>query len=159
MTRLSRLTAVRLPLILALLGALVSCGDDSSVDPDPSIDFLVGDWNAVRFEIAPQGSPGDAFDLLDQGGSFSINVQPSGQYTAQLTFMGVPAPPEIGFIEVDGDELVIQRTTPAPTTTTRAVYEEIASGRVVFSGPSEFDIDQNGTPEAITLEVEIVREN
>lgn len=153
----------RVPPVFLLLSALtvgaVACGDSDPVSPNPEIDFLVGDWDAVRFEIAPNAAPDQSFDLIAEGGSFSLNVQPSGQYTAQLTVQGLPAPPEIGTIDVEGDELVIRRTTPAPETVTRATYSELASGRVVFSGPSQLDIDGDGTAEAITLEVEIVREN
>lgn len=152
-----------IPLVFVLPCALImgvgACGDSDPVSPNPEIEFLVGDWDAVRFEISPNAAPDESFDLIAEGGSFTLNIQPSGQYTVQLTVQGVPAPPEIGTIDVEGNELIIRRTNPAPETVTRAEYAELADGHVVFSGPSLLDIDGDGTAEAITLEVEIVRES
>lgn len=146
------------PWLLALLGVVLACGDDDGVAPNAELAFLVGDWTATRFEVRPEGG-GEAVDLVgDLDATFTLNVQPSGQYTASLALPGVAPVPEIGVIDVEGSELVFTRTTPPPTTVSRAAYTRPADGRVVFTGPSRFDLDGDGTAEQISVEVEIVRE-
>jgi len=144
---------------LALIAVLGACGGDDGVSADPSVAFLVGDWSATHMVVTPDLAPDQALDLVEAGGSFSINVQPSGQYTAVIGIPGFGAPPpELGTLTVEGDEIVFTRTSPPPRTVSRATYEEIAPGHVTFSGPSEVDLDGNGTMDAVTLEVEIVRD-
>lgn len=136
---------------------VLACSDDNGVSPNPDIAFMVGDWEAVTFTIVPEGG-GEGLDLIAEGGAFTLNVQPSGQYTAILTIPGVPPPPpELGMLSVEGDELLFHRTTP-PQVTSRTTYERLGDGHVQFSGPSQVDLDGNGTPEIITLDVEIVRD-
>ncbi len=145
--------------VFALIAVLGACGGDDGVSADPSVAFLVGDWSATHMVVTPDLAPDQALDLIDAGGSFSLNVQPSGQYTAVISIPGFGAPPpELGTLTVEGDEIVFTRTSPAPKTVSRATYEEVAPGHVIFSGASELDIDGNGTADAVTLEVEIVRD-
>lgn len=141
--------------LVALLGLLVACGGDG-VSPDPDVSFLVGDWEATRLEVAPVAAPEQSVDLRALGARFTLNVQPSGQYTASLTIPGLPPNPEIGELDVEGDELVFQPTSP-PGPASRASYTQPDDDRVIFTGPSEFDLDGDGTADEVILEVEIVR--
>lgn len=149
---------VRTAVFLALAG-LQACGGDDGVSPNQDLAFLVGDWTAERFEVTPaDGSSGSVDLVADLDASFTVNVQPSGQYTASLALPGLAPVPEIGVLDVEGNELVFTRTTPPPTTVSRATYTRPADGRVIFTGPSRFDLNGDGTAEEITVEVEIVRE-
>src|SRR5688572_24856019 len=74
----------------------VGCSSDDSVGPDASIAFLVGVWEAERFVVTSKANPQTAPDLITAlGATFSLDVQPSGQYTAILVFQGTPVT-EIG---------------------------------------------------------------
>jgi hypothetical protein len=75
-----------------------------------------------------------------------------------LTLPGVGSAPEVGVLSVEGADLVFERTAPPPLVTTRASYERPSDDRVVFTGPSELDVDGEGDVDPVTLEVEIVRE-
>lgn len=141
--------------LVALLGLLVACGDDG-VSPDPTVSFLVGDWEATRLEVAPVAAPEQSVDLRALGARFTLNVQPSGQYTASLSIPGLPPNPEIGEMDVEGNELVFRPSSP-PGPTSRASYTQPDDDRVIFTGPSEFDLDGDGSADEVILEVEIVR--
>lgn len=100
--------------------------------------------------------PDRTADLLLSGASFSINVQPSGQYTAVLTVLGFPQT-EIGILSVDGGELVFNRQHPS-SDTSRATYELLDGGsKVRLSGPTEFDFDGDQVGEPSTLLTELGR--
>jgi hypothetical protein len=150
-------TSIALALSLAVL--MGACGDDDGVSANPDIAFLVGDWVATRFEVTPDAAPDQGVDLVGQlGAEFTLNVQPSGLYTASLSLPGLVPAPEIGTLRVEGTELVFTRTTPPPTVVSRATFTRHSSGTVTFTGPSSFDLDGDGQAEAITLDVTIVRE-
>ena len=56
---------------------------------------FVGVWEASEFTITNSADPEQTFDITD-GGSFTINIQPSGNYTATASFeqMEMPEHPE-----------------------------------------------------------------
>jgi hypothetical protein len=144
--------------LLALAGILVAtaCGNDP-LGPQDDLAFLVGDWEAVRFLITPLELPNQSFDLVAEGATFKLNVQPSGQYTARLTVPGLGASPELGTITVEGDELIFNRTVPGPPTESRATFVLLGPDRLVFAGPSELSLSGDGSPDPVTVEVEIQR--
>lgn len=153
--RYSRAASAAMALGVALLAA---CSGDDGVAPDPAIAFMVGTWDAAHFELTPDAAPDQSLDLVTElGATFTLNVQPSGYYTATLTLPGVASPPpETGQLEVEGNELVFNRSTPSPATS-RATYAEPTSGRVIFTGPTEFDLNGDQVLDDVTLEVELVR--
>lgn len=150
-----RAASMAMALGLALLAA---CSGEDGVSPDPKIAFMVGTWDAVRFELTPDAAPDQSLDLVTElDATFTLNVQPSGFYTATLTLPGVASPPpETGQLDVEGTELVFNRSSPSPATS-RAAYTEPASGRVIFTGPTEFDLNGDQVLDDVTLEVELVR--
>src|SRR4051812_46439700 len=91
-----RFTALLLAtLLLPFLGA---CASDALLGPDADLAFLVGDWDATRFVVQSKADPKVAPELIKGlGAQFSLNVQPSGQYTAILVYQSSPFT-EIGLI-------------------------------------------------------------
>lgn len=143
-------------MVLFSMLLIAGCGGDDPTGPDASIDALVGDWVAQRLEVTMVADPTRVADLIEGGASFSINVQPSGQYTAVLTVLGF-SQTEIGFLVVEGDELVLNRQHPSADTT-RADYALLDGGsRIRLLGPTEFDFDGDQVGEPSTLLTELVR--
>ena len=152
--RYSVLRFLLVPILASV--AFASCGGDEVTGPGQEIDALVGDWVAQKLEVTLVADPTRTADLLESGASFSINVQPSGQYTAVLTILGFPQT-EIGFLEVDGNELVFKRQHPS-SDTSRADYSLLDGGsRVRLNGATEFDFDGDQIGEPSTLLTELVR--
>ena len=143
--RLLRLLLVVLPL---------ACGGEDPIGPDEELDFLVGDWVATRFRVEHQLNPDLGGDLIaDFGAAFTLNVQPSGQYTAILTFQGTPLV-EIGEIELDGSSIVFDVSEPC-CSRNRGTWEYDGS-TFSFRGPTQNDFNGDGQPEPANVEVSLV---
>lgn len=129
-----------------VLSALMSaCGGDSTgVTTDPAVAPFVGDWEASEFRVTSADNPDASFDVTD-GGSFTINIQPSGQYTAILSFPQLPTPVvELGQLAVIGSSV---RLSPVGGTPATSSYRFEGADRVVLEGPTQFDFNNDGTPD------------
>lgn len=122
---------------LGLVVLLAGCGGDDPIRPNESIAFLVGNWDAQRFLVESREDPTIKLELIELGAEFSINFQPSGQYTALLVYQGNPLT-EIGLVEVDGSEVVFTVTHPSPRTS-RSQYA-LTGSRLTLTGDTEFPI-------------------
>ncbi len=137
---------------LAAVLLLGACGGDSSGLGDggtvPGPGFMVGDWIATALVVTSQINPAVAVDLIAQGATFTLLVQPSGRYTAILSGFG-QASSESGTLSVEGNEVVFRRTLPTPETS-RSTFVRHGSD-VTLTGPTEFDFNFDGEVEAATL--------
>jgi len=141
--------------LVLLTIAAQACGGDGGVGPDTSLAALVGDWDATRLVMKSKANPEVAPDLIALlDAEFSLNVQPSGQYTAILVYQGLPLT-ELGTIEVDDDEVVFHISVPAPRTT-RSRFT-LVGPRLTLVGDSEFDYNFDGTPEPAEATIELIR--
>jgi hypothetical protein len=136
---------------LALMACLTACADDSQgPDFDPAVAPFVGTWDAEVFTVTSVADPSIVADLLENG-SFNINVQPSGTYTATLTFGGIPLV-EIGMLSVDGDQITLDPNGGTPTS---SLYEFLAGDRLKLEGPTDFDFNLDGTPDPAEAYIEL----
>jgi hypothetical protein len=141
--------------LLLLIITLTSCGGDGGVGPDATLAQFVGDWDASRFVVKSKANPEIDPDLIaDLGAEFSVNVQPSGQYTAILVYQGFPIT-EIGTLEIEGSDLIFHVDFPEPKTT-RSRFT-FAGPRVTLVGDTEFDYNFDGTPEPAEATIELIR--
>jgi hypothetical protein len=125
------------------------------VGPDATLAQFVGDWDASRFVVKSKANPEIDPDLIgDLAAEFSVNVQPSGQYTAILVYEGLPIT-EIGTLEVEGIDLIFHVAFPeAKTTRSRFTF---AGPRLTLVGDTEFDYNFDGTPEPAEATIELIR--
>ena len=139
--------------ILALVAVITSCGGDTAVGPDNDLEFLVGDWDATRFVVQSEANPEVAPELIaDDVVQFSLNVQPSGQYTSTLIFQRTPDT-QIGLLEIDGDEIIFHRSFPSPHTD-RSRYT-FSPGRLTLVGDTEFPFIPGAEPEAAVATIDL----
>ncbi|HSM02993.1 MAG TPA: hypothetical protein VK858_00135 [Longimicrobiales bacterium] len=143
------------PFSLMLLGIL-ACSDASPTGPSDEFTDLVGDWEAYLLEVAAVADPSVREDILAQGATFRVNFQPSGQYTAVLTFLGA-SQVEIGTADLDGNQLTLYRAVPSPDTSV-AVLTRLDADHIRLEGTTFFDFEGDGTREEAELLAELARQ-
>lgn len=139
---------------IALVLALAACGGGGT-DVDPALAPFVGDWQATQLVLTSVANPQVSPDLIALGATFTLNVQPSGQYTAILIY-AEQASTEIGTIRVSGNTVTLNRDFPGRGTT-NAVYA-FSGNRLTLDGDSEFDFNLDGTPEPAVVHMEFVKQ-
>ena len=144
-------------LALAWLVVLTAaCGSgDEILKPDPSVSALVGDWSATAMVVTSVANPDIHPDLIALGATFTLNVQPSGQYTAILIY-AQQASTEIGILSVSGNVVTMTRSFPNQETST-AVYA-LAGNKLTLDGDTKFDFNLDGTPEDALGHIELQRQ-
>lgn len=141
-------------IVLVLAGCGESPGDEI-VGPDPAITPFVGTWDAEQFVVTNTADTTFVADLLISG-SFFINVQPSGLYTATLVFGGLTPFVEIGQLEVEAGFVTMnsQDVDPCPGA---SEYTFVADDRLELLGPTCFDFNLDGETEEAEAFIELVR--
>lgn len=144
---------------LLVAGALLAagCGDSSPTaltEPVPAVEPFVGEWHAVEFTVASVQDSTVSFDVTE-GGAFSINVQPSGLYTAIVEFPDLPDPVvEIGQLSAVANSVTL-RPQGGPAATSSYNFE--GADRLILDGPTEFDFNADGELEAAEAHIVLER--
>jgi hypothetical protein len=142
----------------ALLSVVAACGGEDPVEVDPAVAPFVGTWDADSLTLTNAADTMTVANVLDTlfNGSFFITVEPSGQYTANLTVLSLSSP-EIGQLAViDGSTLTLTPTVP-PGPVATAEYLFAAEDSVILDGTTEFDFNLDGTPELALAHFELKR--
>lgn len=140
------------PLVAALLLAGCSSG---GVGPKTSIAPLVGDWQATALVITSVADPSIHPDLIQLGATFTLNVQPSGQYTAILVYNGQPKT-EIGQLSVRGDSITLSPSSTTSGSATTGTYS-VDSSNLTIDGDTEFDFNLDGQNEPAKAHIVFVK--
>ena len=101
-----------IPIFCLLL--IIACSSDSEEDgftldgTNIAMADIAGNWNATRalFGTAATG-PITEVDVVDDGGSVTLNIQANGQFTITINQVGVPSEVTTGRMRFDEDLLVI----------------------------------------------------
>lgn len=145
-------------IVMAAVGT--ACGGDQGTDVNPDVAPFVGTWVADSLTVTSAANDTVIANVLDSvfGGSFSITVEPSGQYTATLTVLG-QANPEIGWLSIiNASTLSLTPTFPAGRPVATAAYAFEGDDDLVLDGDTEFDFNRDGTPEAAFAHFELQRQ-
>ena len=136
---------------LLLFLILQGCSGDST-GPDKALRPLVGAWQATTLMMTNQANPSIQADILAQGATFTLSILSTGQYSASLSAFGA-ANTEVGTVVVEGNQVTITPTSPAgpPLVATWSFQ----GSRLILDGPSEFDFNQDGTPEPSLSHIEL----
>jgi len=137
-----RRVTVRLAILLGATFGAACGGGDQGPDVDPLVEPFVGTWEADSMAVTSQADTTLHFDLLAAGASFSIVVQPSGQYTATLaSFTGTSV--ELGDMTVlSGSALELRVSYPPPGEVQAMTYQFATTDHLVLDGATEW----NGQP-------------
>lgn len=147
----------KMGLLVGCLLVASACDDppEMGTEPDPAIAPFVGDWKAQELTLTSVADPSMAPDLVELGATFTLNVQPSGQYTAILVYLG-QSQTEIGTISVSSNVLTLHRDFPTPGTTP-GTFEFLGPDRFLLDGDSEFDFNLDGESEPALAHFDMVR--
>jgi hypothetical protein len=145
---------VRRFLATFMLASVVACGAEGPtvVEPDPTIAPFVGTWDAQVFDVTSDADTTRVADLTVNG-VFNINVQPSGTYTATLTFGGIPIV-EIGIMSVAGGFITLRPNGGDPAT---SAFTLTRPDYLVLDGPTEFDFNQDLVLDPAQAHIELQR--
>ena len=135
--------------------SFLGCGDPVPTGPDPLIEPVVGDWAATAFVLTSSVSDQVSIDLIQLGGTFDLNIQPSGSYTAILVYAGL-GQPEIGTISVPATTVALNREFPTRKNEVSA-YLFVGDTVLILDGDTEFDLDFDGQADPTLAHFELLR--
>jgi len=138
-----------------LLLSLTGCGDPAPTGPDPLIEPFVGDWTATAFVLTSSVSELVSIDLVQLGGTFDLNIQPSGSYTAILIYAGL-GQTEMGTISATSNTVTLNREFPSRENEVSA-YQFIGDTVLILDGDTEFDFDFDGQEDPALAHFELLR--
>lgn len=146
--------------------ALAACGDSGATPveptPDPAVAPFVGRWDAETLTVTSTADTSIVADLIEIGGSFTLNVQESGQYTAQLAFvatdsLGIEPFVEIGRMTVSDGFVTLDPETP-PRDPATSEYTFLSDDLLQLEGPTDFDFNLDGSADPAILLLELRRQ-
>ena len=141
---------------LSLLSlSFLGCGDPVPTGPDPLIEPFVGNWAATAFVLTSSVSDQVSIDLIQLGGTFNLNIQPSGSYTAILVYAGL-GQTEIGTISVTATTVALNREFPTRENEV-STYQFVGDTVLVLDGDTEFDLDFDGQKDPTLAHFELLR--
>ena len=141
---------------LSLLSlSFLGCGDPVPTGPDPLIEPFVGDWAATAFVLTSSVSDQVSIDLIQLGGTFDLNIQPSGSYTAILVYAGL-GQTEIGTISVTATTVALNREFPTRENEI-STYQFVGDSVLILDGDTEFDLDFDGQEDPTLAHFELLR--
>ena len=139
---------------IALLGLTQQACTSDSVSPNPSVQDLVGDWEATALVLTSVANPAVSADLIAQGGTFTLNIQPSGHYTAILISGGAGGA-ELGVLSVSGSAISLRTTYPPPPDTATGTFS-LSGNTLTIDAETDYEF-LNGLKELAQEHVELVK--
>ena len=138
-----------------LLLSLTGCGASAPTGPDPLIEPFVGDWTATAFVLTSSVSDQVSIDLIQLGGTFDLNIQPSGSYTAILIYAGL-GQTEMGTISATANTVTLNREFPSRENEVSA-YQFVGDTVLILDGDTEFAFDYDGQEDPALAHYELLR--
>ncbi len=146
----------------AIFAILTACGDDeefSLTGTFISMDDIAGNWTATKavFSNAATG-PGMQVDVVEEGGSVTLQIQNSGEFSTTVSPVGQSPETSTGRMGFDEDLLIISfDDEPDEFEFFGITHNEpnlTIQGGTIFEG---FDFDNDGISEDVNIEFELVR--
>ena len=143
------------PFVAPLLAVTVvaGCGDSNGPGTEATINALAGTWNATSLVFTNDANASETFDLIADGGSFSITFTAAGGFSGSSTFEG-DTEPFNGTFEVQGTNLIITETGESGPET---IAFTRSGNTLTLTLDDEFDFDDDGFDEPATLVIVLQR--
>lgn len=140
--------------IFALVATTAACGETTTPPPpeENPVEPFVGTWDAVVFDVTSDADTTQVADLTIDG-VFVVNFQPSGIYTATLTFGGIPLV-EIGVVSVGSGFLTLRPNGGDPATSS---FVFATPDSLILDGPTEFDFNIDQILDPAQSHIELTR--
>jgi len=131
----------------------------SLVGTNTSIAEIAGNWNATRgFFVSSATGPLMATDVVAEGGSVTLSIQTTGQFSITVKEAGRTPDTSTGRMTFDEDLLVIFfDDDPGEWEFFGIVHNEPNLSIQGGNGSAEFDFDGDGTKEPANVEFDFVR--
>ena len=142
-------------LVAPLLAVTVvaGCGDSNGPGTEATINALAGTWNATSLVFTNNANSSETFDLIADGGSFSITFTAAGGFSGSSTFEG-DTDTFSGTFEVQGSNLIISETGESGPET---IAFTLSGNTLTLTLDDEFDFDDDGFDEPATLTITLQR--
>ncbi len=135
-------------LAAAAVTVTAACSESNGVD-DLTLADLVGTWNATQFVLTNQSNASQSFDLIQNGGSFTITVAANGTFTGQQSLLGF-VDAFAGTVTISGNVLTLTDSED-PTDVTEIVASLSGNTLTLTSSDLAFDFDFDDVDEAADL--------
>lgn len=141
-------------LVAAGLVAAGACGGGDGGN-GPSAAEITGTWNLTKMLYVNVANQQQSIDLVAQGGTGDLVIDPNKSYTLTLTLPGQAPLIETGAWDLSGD---IFSATPTGMPFSWDFDVTVTATTLRLAGADvEFDIDDDGTDEAARLTIEATR--
>jgi hypothetical protein len=151
MRRLLTLSLVILTSVLT-----VGCDDDVTGVDRFGLDEFEGGLNATRFEFINNANPDQSVELISEGGSFSLQIDPQGRFfeTSFNPRTGVTET-RTGTAQVRGSDLVLDGDAEGDTRVFAITRSR--NGFTLSRANDRFDFDNDGVLDSATFETDLRR--
>jgi hypothetical protein len=123
------------------------------VTPATSADFE-GDWVASQWELSDPDGVYSAYDMVADGGSFSLTINAGGTMSFSIVFPGEPTEDGTGTWEIFGDLLLIVDDADGYVS---AMQYTVGTGTfTMFSNSDSWDFNEDGMDDPAFLEIVMV---
>ena len=144
---------------------LTGCGDDGTQPDVITLADFEGSWTAQMYKLTDATVPAISMEIISLGATFEWDVDDSGHFSgttflpAAIAGMDLDLDFQGTFTLIGQDSLTINFVPEVPPflTETRAEFTLVGNTLTLIDGDETFDLDQNGSDEAVIFEGTLVR--
>ncbi len=141
-----------MPVVVALFA--VCCGAKSPTAPSPQT--LAGTWKAARAEFVSASNSNLRVEVVSQGTTMTLTLDPAGTYTQRITDAGQAGQTTSGTWNASSDVLTLH-----PTGMTFEIQFDMTlngNNLTLNGGHVQFDINRDGNEEEAILNMTLARQ-
>ncbi|NIV94843.1 hypothetical protein GWN42_19135 [candidate division KSB1 bacterium] len=125
-------------------------GDNSTGSNGVTITDLVGTWTATKFEFTNEVDPDQKIDLIQLGGSFILNINSDGEFSAILTVPGESPDTSSGTLRIQNGTLFFDDDSSDDVTAEFTLSRNTLT-LTISADDAEIDFDDDGQDDPATL--------
>jgi hypothetical protein len=138
-----------------LVAAMVAAGCSSDGGSGPSPSDVSGAWQLTKMQFVSQANPQLSVDLIAQGGTATMTIDADKTFVIILNAPSTPTETIAGTWSLSGSVLTMVRTGKSGDLQFQVT---LTAQTIKLAGASvEFDVNDDGTDEPATLNIEGTR--